>query len=106
MLSGLKSLRRILYLKIGAGDYINTPRLKKTFLNVISENILPYAEKIHCPTLVIWGSNDTVSPIEFGKSLVSRIPEAEFAEIGGAGHFSFADKPAEFFRILNSFVNK
>jgi pimeloyl-ACP methyl ester carboxylesterase len=49
--------------------------------------------EIHCPTLVICGTKDRLTPPKYSKYLVDRIANAELELIAGAGHMVMIEKP-------------
>jgi 2-hydroxy-6-oxonona-2,4-dienedioate hydrolase len=57
-----------------------------------------------CPTLVIWGEHDEVSPIENGRQLVAQINGAKFKSIPHAAHLPQLEQPDEFQRIALPFL--
>jgi 3-oxoadipate enol-lactonase len=59
---------------------------------------------IRCPTLVICGSEDRITPPALSEELKERIPGASLVEIAGAGHLSNAEMPAVFNRVLVGFL--
>jgi 3-oxoadipate enol-lactonase len=59
---------------------------------------------IGCPTLVIAGSDDKISPPAEMAEIARAISGARFAEIAGAGHLSNLEKPAEFVAAIADFI--
>lgn len=59
---------------------------------------------IRCPTLVICGSEDRITPPSLSEDLKDRISGASLVEIAGAGHLSNAEMPAVFNRVLDAFL--
>jgi pimeloyl-ACP methyl ester carboxylesterase len=59
---------------------------------------------IACPTLVIAGMADKLSPPAELAALARAIPGARLTEIAGAGHLSNLEKPAEFVAAMTSFM--
>jgi pimeloyl-ACP methyl ester carboxylesterase len=57
-----------------------------------------------CPTLVLVGGEDTVTPPEEAAKLADCIPGARFQKIPGAGHLSNLEKPQMFNRLVNEFA--
>ena len=100
----MQGLRHKIYNTIGAEDYVATPNLQKTFVNVVSEDLSKDMEKIICPTLIITGENDKDTPVEFGKRMQTIIHNSKFVILPGSGHFSFLDKPEDFLKILYEFM--
>ncbi len=100
----MQPLRKKIYEKLGAEDYVATPELQKTFVNIIGEDLTEDMKKITCPTLIVTGENDIDTPVVFGKKMNSLIPNSQLEILKDAGHFSFVDKPMEFNQILNNFI--
>lgn len=102
----MKPLKKKIYQVMGAEDYVATPELKETFLNVINEDLTPLLMQINVPTLILWGERDKEVPVELGQKMHGLIPRSKFMILPGAGHFSFLDKPREFIRVLTNFLNE
>jgi pimeloyl-ACP methyl ester carboxylesterase len=60
------------------------------------------AERV--PTLLIWGTDDPIIPIEHARAARARIPESRLVEIAGAGHWPQLDDPDRFVAELTEFV--
>ena len=103
-LSMMQGFRRKIYQFIGAEDYLATPELQKTFVNVVNEDLTEDLKKINCPTLIIFGENDNETPVEFGEKMHSLISNSRFEILPDTGHFSFLDKPEEFAKVLIDFI--
>ena len=55
---------------IGSEDYKNaSPIMREILVNTVNEDLTGCALKINCPTLLIWGTNDTEAPLEDAKKL-------------------------------------
>lgn len=93
-------------LKLDKTDYaqIESPELKETFKKVIGEDLKPELSLIKSPTLVIWGENDSETPLKEGELIAKTIPGAEFKIIKNAGHFVFLEKPEEFIKLIKDFT--
>ena len=100
----MQPLRRALYRLMGAEDYLKTPELKETFVNVIEEDLSPLLPKITAPVLILWGANDRDTSPEDGKKMASLIPASRFVLLPGAGHYSFLDVPQAFTSELIAFL--
>lgn len=88
----------------GSSDYNNAPPvLRQTLVKVVNEDLVPYMGNIKSPTLLIWGENDTATPLRDAKIMEKTIPDAGLCVIKGVGHFSFVERPAQVHAILNSF---
>jgi pimeloyl-ACP methyl ester carboxylesterase len=59
---------------------------------------------IQCPTLVIVGAEDQISPLAEVAGMARAIPNARLVEIAGAGHLSNLEKPVEFVAAISNFM--
>ena len=100
----MQGLRKKIYQKIGAEDYVATPELQKTFVNITSEDLSADMKNIKCPTLIINGEKDHDTPFEFGNRMYALIPKSRFVILKNAGHFSFLDQTKEFTAVLHRFI--
>ncbi|MDQ3721065.1 MAG: alpha/beta fold hydrolase [Actinomycetota bacterium] len=56
------------------------------------------------PTLLVWGDQDRVIPIEHGQQAHEMMPHSRFEVVPGAGHFSHNDDPERFVALLGEFI--
>jgi pimeloyl-ACP methyl ester carboxylesterase len=98
-----EEIRKKIYRFVGS-DYLNTGALKETFLKIIAENLSASAKKITVPTLLIWGANDTETPLSDGEQLSRLIINSELKVIGGAGHFVHREKSQEVAKLIQEFL--
>lgn len=99
-------LRKKIYHAIGADDYLATPQLQKTFLNIVNENSDPLLPHIKTETLIIWGDKDQTAPLEYGRRIARHIPNARLEIIKDAEHYCFRENPQKFVSLLTEFLNK
>ena len=91
--------------KCGSSEYRALDGVnKKTFCNVVSYYQDEQLKDVTCPTLIVWGSRDRVTPRYMARRLSKGIKGAKLSFIKGAGHFSYADKPKIFDKILKDFL--
>ena len=89
----------------GSSDYRNaSDNLKKTFVQVVNEDLTPVFCKNRHNTLLIWGENDTATPLSDGRLMEKNMPNAGLAVIKHAGHYPFFDNPSQFYAVLNVFL--
>jgi pimeloyl-ACP methyl ester carboxylesterase len=60
--------------------------------------------QIRCPTLVLVGSDDAITPPSMAREMAAAIPGAELVEIPGAGHLAPLERPAEVNAALEHFL--
>lgn len=90
----------------GSADYRVLDDISKaTFNNIVSYDLESRLDRISCPTLLIWGKEDSDTPLYMAKKLNRNIKDSELITFNGAGHFSYLDKPYETFLIVRSFID-
>ena len=90
---------------IGSSDYRNASLvMRETLVNVINEDLSSCAKKIQCPTLLIWGSNDTEAPIEEARELESILLDGGLVELPGLSHYAYLEALPQVINILRNFL--
>lgn len=93
--------------KFGSADYAAAnPVLRKTMVNVVNTDVCHLLPEIKASTLLIWGENDTDTPLENAKKIESLIRDCGLCTIKNAGHFSFLQQPLQVNAILDSFLSE
>ena len=91
--------------KRGSADYNSASDMMKAILSkVVNEDLKNVMPQIKAPTLLIWGENDTATPLSDAKTMEKLIPEAGLVSFPGCGHYSFLDNPYQFAAVLRSFL--
>jgi 3-oxoadipate enol-lactonase len=62
-------------------------------------------ERIEAPALVIHGDEDLIVPVENGRMLVARLPNARYVELTGRGHNIPLEDPDAFNRLVLEFLS-
>lgn len=62
--------------------------------------------EIKCPTLIVCGEEDRLTPLRMSEFMHGRIKGSELKVIKGAGHCASAEKPEEFNRLMMGFLEK
>jgi pimeloyl-ACP methyl ester carboxylesterase len=63
-------------------------------------------ERIDTPALVLHGDADVVVPVENGRMLASRLPNASYHELPGLGHNLQLEDPATFNQLVLEFLQR
>ena len=91
--------------KRGSSDYNNaTPTMRASLVKVVNEDLEPLMNLVKCPALLIWGDQDTATPLSDAKRMEELIPDAGLVVCEGAGHFSFAEQAPKVHGALRSFL--
>ena len=84
------------------------PRLMAHFRRGEREtmNFLADLHLIKCPTLVMAGEDDPMTPVACSEEIVAALPAhlVRFERFAGAGHGIVSDQPARFFELLRGFI--
>lgn len=88
----------------GSTDYKNLPEcMKKTFVNVVNEDLSIYLKDIKSPSLLIWGADDADTPLWQAQKMEREIPDAGLVVLEDAGHYSYLDQFPRFIAVVNNF---
>lgn len=82
-----------------------SPKMRAILSKVVNEDLKEAMPKIKAPTLLIWGENDTATPMRDARIMEKLIPDAGLVSFPGCGHYSFLDNPYQFAAVLRSFIN-
>lgn len=92
--------------KKGSADYRNSsPTMRAIMSKCVNEDLKFAMPSIKSPTLLIWGEEDTATPLSDAKTMEKLIPDAALVSFPGCGHYSFLDNPFGFKTVVSSFFN-
>jgi 2-hydroxy-6-oxonona-2,4-dienedioate hydrolase len=74
--------------------------------SAIRNNLADQLHKIQVPTLLVWGNQDRITPVEVAKDFNRLIPNSELHFIDKCGHAPMMESPNEFNTILEQFLTK
>lgn len=97
-------LRDALVSRAASADYAAAGELRPTLVKLVNADLRAYLPRIAAPTLLIWGAEDADTPVAMAQEMERLIPDAGLVVLEGAGHFSYADQPARFARIVTHFL--
>jgi triacylglycerol lipase len=89
--------------RLAANDGLAVRSLVGSFSNS-SEWIDDKLQAISIPTLVVWGMEDKIMPLQHGKDFAVGIPKATLVTIEDCGHAPILEKPAEFLLAIKDFI--
>lgn len=92
--------------KNGSTDYnAASPIMRESLVKVLNENVEDLFKNIKQETLLIWGENDTATPIREAKIMEQKIPNAGLVIIKKATHYVFLEYPNHINKIISSFID-
>jgi pimeloyl-ACP methyl ester carboxylesterase len=68
-------------------------------------DVMDRIEEIRCPTLIVSGALDRLTPPKYGRFLADHIPGARHVVIADAGHMMALEQPEAFLRAVESFFS-
>lgn len=93
--------------KAGSADYRNSsPVMRAVMSRCVNQDLKSVMPSIKASTLLIWGENDTATPISDAKYMEKHIPDAGLVAFPNAGHYSFLDNPGGFAAVMKEFFKK
>lgn len=106
ILGGLpETMREALRKKYGSSDYnALDAEMRRTFVRLVGEDLTDALPSIRASTLLLWGSEDTETPLWMGQKMEKLIPDAGLVVLQGGTHFAYLEKRAEFLRIVEHFL--
>jgi len=73
--------------------------------SAIRHNMGKDLPKMHTPTCIIWGKNDTVTPPEVAIEFHEKLPHSDLFWIDKCGHAAMMEHPDEFNEVLKSWLD-
>ena len=85
------------------------PNAKMAFMSTVlglknAEIITTKLKTISIPTMIVWGGNDPVIPIEHADGFVSSIKDCRFYRMDGCGHTPYVEDPHHFVKVVSEFI--
>ena len=110
----LKQLAKIPFLKkvalkmkkkMGSQDYRNaSPKMRSILVKHVNTDLTEICQKITCPTIIIWGTNDKTVSIENAYELEKLIPDSAVIEYAGGTHFAYLENKNKTISIIKAFM--
>ncbi|MDP8922620.1 MAG: alpha/beta hydrolase [Chloroflexota bacterium] len=98
-------LRALFERRFGSADYrAACGPLRGTLVRLVNDDARHLLPNVQAPTLLIWGELDDATPLVDGQLMERLIPDAGLVVFPGAGHFSYADDPGRFCRVVSHFL--
>lgn len=103
IIAWLPGVKRVFYRAIGATDYNQAPpNMKLTMRNMLASDIRADYTCIQEPVLLIWGRDDTITPLADGRKLSQLLKKARLEVIDGARHAPQATHPEQVAALIEA----
>jgi pimeloyl-ACP methyl ester carboxylesterase len=98
---------KITYKISGTYDYYRAnPIMKEVFKKVVKEDLSHLLPEVKMPCLIIWGSDDQITPVEDGVLFQQEIDDSELKIIKGGRHNPYKTHAEEVSAAIIKFLNK
>lgn len=95
-----------LYSKYASSDYKILDSVScKTFSNIVNEDLTKYYRKIKVETLIIWGLQDDITPIKFGRKLKKIVKYSTLIEYKFGKHFTYLEYYYNINNVIDIYFN-
>ena len=98
-------LKSKLYGAIGS-DYLVAEHMQETFKKIVGTDVQADARRLQIPSCLIYGEDDTATPITYAKQFNQIIPNSELHTIELAGHFVHQEQVYQVATIIHGFLQK
>lgn len=80
-------MRKILYRLASTTDYYKAKgAMRETFKKIIDEDLVSSMRRVQCPTLLLWGKEDKITPVWMAEKMVKEIKGAKLMVVSGENH--------------------
>jgi len=91
----------------GSEDYKKlSDVMKATFSNIVNEDLSYLLSKIQAPTFLIWGENDTATPLYMADIMEKEIPDCAKVVYMGRTHYAFLEELPRTEAIVKTFFKE
>ena len=98
-------LREMLIRKYGSADYkALSPNMRATFNRVVTQDLTPYLKDVKSSVLLVWGRDDTETPLWMGEKMEKEMNDAGLVVLDGTGHFAYLDRYPQFLAMTRTFL--
>ena len=89
-----------------ANDRIKLIKTLTIAKSAIRHNMAKDLPKMHLPTCIIWGKNDSVTPPEVAEEFHRLLPNSSLNWIDQCGHAAMMERPAEFNELMHAWLKE
>jgi pimeloyl-ACP methyl ester carboxylesterase len=90
-MTGTRIFAHYLAPRFGSRDYAAAGDLRKSLVKTVNEDLAPQAASIKAPTLLLWGADDTETPVDIARGFHQLISDSRLHIFPNKGHEPFAD---------------
>lgn len=100
-----KPITWLWYTLIGEKDYYQANKvMKKTLQKIINEDLRPILSQVACPTLIVWGAKDKLTPVADAYLMADKISQAKLVVFPAIGHSLPFEETSRLVKEINQFI--
>ncbi len=80
-------------------------RIIMTAKSAVRHNLEKNLHRIKVPTLLVWGKNDTITPLFVGERFNQLIKNSKLVTFDKCGHAPMMEKPNQFTKVMSEFID-
>lgn len=80
------------------------PGMRKTFQNIVSEDLSSYLDEMVAQTLILWGDEDTSTPLRDAYLMKKKVKKSKLYVFKNAGHFTYLEEPIKTIELIANFI--
>ncbi len=85
----------------GSADYRAAEGVMRgVFVKTVGEDLSPLLPSLSCPTVLVWGADDTAAPVEAARRAAAHLPSARLEVLEGVGHLTPTEAPGALRRAV------
>lgn len=97
--------QKVLYRLADSPDYLNTSGIKRDIFKKITQQDMQHElANVKTKTLVVWGTEDRMTPLGYGKRIAAMLPHAKFSIIEKGTHGLHHETREKLLAIIINFV--
>jgi len=106
-LKKLPLVNKVFHKLTGSTDYSKAPEnMKKTLTNMLESDRELDISKVTTPTTILWGENDTITPVRHAKKMDELLPDSEIKFYTNWAHAPYISSPEELARVLTALIKR
>ena len=93
--------------EFASADYLATPEtLRSSFSRIVRQDLRPLLPKIPQKTLLVWGENDTATPLWMGQAMQRELADARLLVYQADDHFAYRNQLSRFVTAVEAFLEE
>lgn len=89
----------------GSEDYRKASEMmRRIMVKVINEDLSDEISKISAPAILLWGTQDTATPLSDGKKMEKLLQDGALIPLEGGSHYAILEQQSKCLAIIDAFV--